>query len=122
MAGSDKATRGTGAHRETIAETADLRVQILTLAPGERIPWHYHSTVTDTFFCLDGPMVVRTRSPRRRYELCAGDVCAVPPQTVHEVSGKDGGGCRFALVQGVGPFDFVPVDSPGRGRIARGRR
>ena len=49
------------AGRQLIAETDDLRVQILTLRPGEEIPWHYHAAVSDTFICLEGPMIVATR-------------------------------------------------------------
>ena len=37
--------------RETVAETDALRVRILTLAAGQEVPWHYHSQVTDTFYC-----------------------------------------------------------------------
>ncbi len=102
--------------REDIAETAELRVQILTLGEGETVPWHYHSEVTDTFVCLDGPMVVETRAPRACHELAQGDRLAVPPMTAHEVRGKDGRGCRFVIVQGIGTYDFIPVG--GRSRRA----
>lgn len=95
--------------RETIAETPDLRVQILTLGRGETVPWHYHSEITDTFICLEGTVVVETRAPRGHHELAPGERCAVPPMTAHEVSGKDDRGCRFAIVQGVGTHDFIPV-------------
>jgi quercetin dioxygenase-like cupin family protein len=95
--------------RELIAETPELRVQILTLADGEEVPWHYHMVITDTFVCLDGPMTVRTKAPSREYELGPGDTCAVPPKTAHQVAGTNGGRCRFVIVQGVGPHDFNPV-------------
>ena len=49
--------------RHLIAETPDLRVQILTLERGEDVPWHRHSVVADTFVCLDGSMVIETSSP-----------------------------------------------------------
>jgi quercetin dioxygenase-like cupin family protein len=104
-------SRGTHtiAGRELLAEGADLRIQILTLAAGECIPWHYHSETTDQMVCLDGPMVVETRAPRHVYELAPGERCLVPPKTAHFVHGKDDGPCRFIVVQGVGVFDFVPV-------------
>jgi hypothetical protein len=35
--------------------------------------------------------------------------CMVPPMTAHYVQGKDGGPCRFLIVQGVGVYDFVSV-------------
>ena len=54
------------AGRELVAEGADLRVQVLTLAAGQCVPWHYHSEISDSFVCLEGPMVVETRSEERR--------------------------------------------------------
>ena len=95
--------------RETVAEGADLRVTILTLAAGECIPWHFHSEIADTMVCLDGPMVVETRAPRNEYVLAPGQRCSVPPNTAHYVHGKNGGPCKFMIVQGVGIYDFVPV-------------
>ncbi len=97
------------AGRELVSEADGLRVQILTLGPGDCVPWHYHSNVTDTFICLEGTTVVETRAPRGRHELTPGAHCAVPPKTAHEVTGKDGAGCRFTILQGVGEYDFIPV-------------
>ncbi|MCH7486448.1 MAG: cupin domain-containing protein [Proteobacteria bacterium] len=93
--------------RQLIAEAPGLRVQILTLGNGEAVPWHYHTEITDTFACLEGPMVVKM--PSGDHVLEAGDTCAVPPNTPHRVCGKDGGRCRFLVVQGVGAHDFIPV-------------
>ena len=69
------------ADRELVAEGTDLRVQVLTLARGQCIPWHYHSEITDAFVGLEGPMVVETRAPRNEYLLTQGQRCAVPPRT-----------------------------------------
>jgi len=30
--------------------------------------------------------------------------------TAHQVAGKNGGRCRFVIVQGVGTYDYVPLD------------
>ncbi len=46
------------AGRETVSEADGLRVQILTLGPGEKVPWHSHSVVTDSFIGLDGTTVI----------------------------------------------------------------
>jgi quercetin dioxygenase-like cupin family protein len=99
------------ADRELVAEGADLRVQVLTLAAGQCVPWHYHSEIADTFVCLEGPMVVETRVPRNDYLLMPGQRCAVPPRTAHYVHGQADGPCKFLIVQGVGVYDFVPVGS-----------
>jgi quercetin dioxygenase-like cupin family protein len=97
------------AGRETVMEGADMRASVLTLAAGQSIPWHYHSTITDAFVCLDGPMVVETRAPRAEYVLRIGERCEVPPRTAHTVHGVDGGPCRFLILQGVGEYDNVAV-------------
>ena len=97
------------AGRELVAEGTDLRVQVLTLDAGQCVPWHYHSEITDSFVCLEGPMVVETRAPRQTHRLEPGGRCAVPPKTAHYVHGEFDGPCKFLIVQGVGVYDFVPV-------------
>ena len=94
---------------EIVAEGADLRVSVLTLAAGQCVPWHYHSDITDSFVCLEGPMVVETRAPRHEHVLQPGQRCTIPPKTAHTVHGQDGGPCKFMNVQGVGIYDFVAV-------------
>jgi len=49
---------------EAIAEGSDMRARLYTLAPGDVIPWHYHTAVTDWYFCLVGILRVETRAPR----------------------------------------------------------
>lgn len=97
------------AGRETVAEGKDLRVRVLTLAAGQCVPWHYHTDITDSFVCLEGPMVVETRAPRAVHVLQPGERCAVGPKTAHYVHGLDDGPCKFLIVQGVGVYDYVPV-------------
>src|SRR3546814_3456225 len=97
------------AGREVVAEGRDMRVQVLTLAAGECIPWHYHTEITDSFVCLEGPMVVETRAPRADHVLEPGQRCAVGPKIAHYVHGRNDGPCKFLIVQGVGVYDYVPV-------------
>ena len=94
---------------EWVAKSADLFVRVFTLAAGECVPWHYHSEITDSFVCLEGSLVVETRAPRTTHKLEPGQRCSVGPKTAHFVHGKDGGPCKFMIVQGVGIYDFVPV-------------
>jgi quercetin dioxygenase-like cupin family protein len=79
------------ANRELVAEGADLRVQVLSLAAGQCVPWHYHSEISDSFVSLAGPMVVETRAPRHVYRLVPGERCAIPPKTAHYVHGEGDG-------------------------------
>jgi quercetin dioxygenase-like cupin family protein len=94
--------------RVTVAEVPGLRVRELTLAPGQCVPWHHHTHITDTFFCMEGPMQVRTRDPDERHVLAPGATVAIGPNTPHRVEGVNGGACRVMIVQGVGQYDSVP--------------
>ncbi len=93
--------------RRLIAETAGLRVQILTLEGDEEVPWHHHTEITDTFICLDGPMIVQVKGRNGNHELNPGEMLEVPPMTGHRVAPQNGGLCRFVVVQGIGEHDFV---------------
>jgi len=95
--------------REVVAQVPNLRMVILTLAQGQEVPWHYHSQIIDTFFCMEGPMVIHTREPAGHVELAAGQSYAIPAGKAHRVTGAAGGRCKFALLQGVGTYDFHPV-------------
>jgi quercetin dioxygenase-like cupin family protein len=94
---------------ETVAATADLQVRHFTLGIGETIPWHFHSAVTDWYFCLEGRLKVETRAPRHDHRLAVGASCSVPAKTAHRVANDGDAPCRFLLVQGVGAYDFRAV-------------
>lgn len=97
--------------RMTLCEAPGLRVRRLSLAAGQCVPWHLHTTITDTFFCMEGPMRIATRDPEGEHVLQAGGTLAVAPGTAHYVAGVDDGPCRFMLVQGVGEYDYVAVEA-----------
>lgn len=92
-----------------IAETRELRVIDLTLAPGECVPWHLHPDNDDLFICLAGTLEVREINPERVAVLRAAEQHRVPkrePHTAVNVSGED---CRFLIVQGPGRYEFRPL-------------
>ena len=99
--------------RETLAEVPGLRVRLLTLLEGQNVPWHYHNHITDTFFCRRGPMHILTRSPDASHTLVDGDMLAVNPGTRHYVEASTAAGCDFMIIQGVGEYDYVPVNDQG---------
>jgi len=92
-----------------VAKGEDVLVREYTLDPGEMIPWHRHTAVSDYYYGLEGTVVVETREPLVRHEIPAGKAATVSPRTVHKVSNGGAAPCRFLLVQGVGEYDFVPV-------------
>jgi hypothetical protein len=58
-----------------VAETSQLRAKRFTLASGQEIPWHYHTDITDRFYCLEGTLCVETRAPRQNHVMTPGGEC-----------------------------------------------
>ena len=90
-----------------IAKSADVLVREYVLGPGELIPWHHHTQVTDHYYSLEGMVLIETRAPATRRELNPGESATVTPPTAHHVSNPSPNPCRFLLIQGVGEYDFV---------------
>jgi quercetin dioxygenase-like cupin family protein len=94
---------------EPVMIGSDVQARLFTLAPGETIPWHFHSAVTDWYFVLEGALSIETRAPADHRELIAGESYHIAPKTAHVVSNRSKADTRFLLVQGVGPYDFLRV-------------
>ena len=94
---------------EPVAVGSDVQTRLFTLAPGEVIPWHFHSAVTDWYFVLEGSLSVETRAPADSQLLTVGRMYSIAPKTAHLVANRSDADTRFLLVQGVGRYDFVRV-------------
>jgi quercetin dioxygenase-like cupin family protein len=94
---------------EPIAVGSDVQARLFTLAPGETIPWHFHSEVTDWYFVLEGALAIEIRAPAQRRELAIGEAYHISPKTAHLISNRSAADTRFLLVQGVGHYDFRRV-------------
>ncbi len=90
-----------------IARGDDVLVREYLLRPGDSIPWHHHTQVTDHYYGLEGKVLIETRPPLERHELTPGASTTVTPPTEHHVSNHFDEPCRFLLVQGVGEYDFI---------------
>lgn len=97
------------AGKETILETAEARATLMTLAPGQAIPPHRHSAVTDHTFCLSGTAAITLYEPREVVPLAPGDRASVPPGRAHGVANTGDGPVRLLLIQGPGVYDFLPA-------------
>lgn len=94
---------------EPVALGSDVQARLFTLAPGETIPWHFHSAVTDWYFVLEGRLSIETRAPADRQLLTVGSKYSIAPKTAHLVANRSDDDTRFLLVQGVGSYDFLKV-------------
>ena len=97
-----------------IAKGSDVGVQERTLSPGQQIPWHYHTIITDTTYCLDGTVQIELLDPSERVLLAVGERCTVPPHRPHRITPYGERACRMLLIQGVGAYDRHPVDPENR--------
>jgi len=94
---------------EPVALGSDVQARLFTLAPGEVIPWHFHSAVADWYFVLEGRLSIETRAPADSQLLTLGSMYSIAPKTAHLVANRSDADTRFLLVQGVGSYDFLRV-------------
>ena len=97
---------------EIVSQVPNLRVVTFTLAEGQRVPWHIHTEISDKFYCLEGTLVVEHPPGMPSAELAVGESYEVTPGTPHRAKGKNDGRVRFLIVQGIGTYDFVPIEEP----------
>ena len=91
------------------AERPGFRITELQIGPSQEVPWHYHTTVQDTFYVLEGAIRVQVREPEQELILAPGETCAVQAHRPHRVSNAGGGSAVFLVLQGIGTYDFIPV-------------
>jgi len=99
--------------RKLVMEGKDLFVKEFALGPGEVVPGHHHTRVSDVFYCIEGELMVElknavTGEAQPALRLKVGDSARVDPGVAHQPTNAGQGLCRFLLVQGVGEYDFVP--------------
>ena len=93
-----------------IAKGSNVGVQERTLAPGQIIPWHYHTIITDTTYCLEGTVQIDLLGPPERVLLSVGQSHAIATNRPHQITPHGDESCRLLLIQGVGEYDRHPVD------------
>jgi len=91
------------------AERPGFRITELQLSPTQKVPWHTHTNVSDTFYVLEGEMRLFLQDPKEEVKLKPGEVYAVRPQRPHLVTNGGKTSLTFLVLQGVGEYDYVPL-------------
>jgi len=86
-----------------------FRITELQISPKQKVPWHYHSNVGDTFYVLEGSIRLFLQAPKEEVRLERGKSYAVAPRRPHLVVNGGGTSATFLVLQGVGEYDFVPL-------------
>lgn len=99
---------------ELLIETEMVKVRVMRLEPGEEVPFHYHTQVTDNMFGLSGEIEIRLQSPVDTVVLIPGSRCEILPGRVHQVANRSADDpSEYLLVQGVGKYDFIRKSAEG---------
>ena len=100
--------------RKLVMAGKDIFVKEYALAPGQMVPWHHHSNVSDVFYCIQGDLVIErmdvvSGALRDPIRLHTGESARVDPGTAHQPRNDTNALCRFLVIQGVGEYDFIPL-------------
>ena len=91
------------------AERPGFRINELQLSPTQRVPWHYHTNIQDTFYVIEGRLRVFLRDPKEDVQLGPGETYAVRPGRAHLVTNAGQSSATFLVLQGIGEYDYVPL-------------
>jgi len=86
-----------------------FRITEIQLSKTQKVPWHYHNHVQDTFYVLKGNLRLFLRDPKEEVRLGPGDTYSVKPRRPHLVANGGEGSATFLVLQGIGEYDFVPL-------------
>ena len=95
--------------RVTHAARPGFRINELQISPKQKVPWHFHSNVQDTFYVLAGSIRVFLREPKEEVRLGPGESYTVEPRRPHLVVNGGETSATFLVLQGIGEYDFVPL-------------
>jgi mannose-6-phosphate isomerase-like protein (cupin superfamily) len=91
------------------AERPGFHIAELQISPKQKVPWHYHRDIQDTFYVLEGEIRIFLRDPNQEVRLKPGESCTVAPRRPHLVANGGKTSATFLILQGIGPYDFVPL-------------
>jgi quercetin dioxygenase-like cupin family protein len=91
------------------AERPGFRISELQISASQKVPWHYHTHIQDTFYVLEGRLRLLLRDPREEVRLGPGETYAVRPGRPHLVTNAGDTSATFLVLQGIGEYDYVPV-------------
>jgi len=86
-----------------------FRITERQISPTQKVPWHFHTRVQDTFYVIDGRLRIFLREPEEEMRLGPGDTYSVKPGRPHLVTNGGDASATFLVLQGIGEYDYVPL-------------
>ena len=93
-------------HRAYFAARPGFRIAELQIGPSQKVPWHYHNNIHDTFYVLSGAIRILLSNPPEEVRLMPGQTYSVPPKRAHLVKNAGDFSAVFFVLQGIGEYDF----------------
>src|SRR5262249_5977734 len=87
-----------------------FRITELTISSTQKVPWHRHSKVQDTFYVLEGQLHIFLREPKEDLVLAPGQTFSVQPNRPHLVMNGGNTSATFLVLQGIGEYDFIALN------------
>ncbi len=92
------------------AERPNFRISELQISPSQFVPWHSHTRITDTFYVVEGRVRLLLRDPAEEVLLNSGETYAVRERRPHRVENAGPTSATFLVLQGIGEYDYVPLN------------
>lgn len=90
-------------------ERPGFRIGELQLSPTQKVPWHFHNSIDDTFYVIEGRVRLFLRDPVEEVRLEKGESYRVVAKRPHLVTNGGQSSATFLVIQGVGEYDYVPL-------------
>ncbi len=90
-------------------EREGFRITELQISTSQKIPWHFHNHISDTFYVLAGEITIYLRDPKESVRLEQGESFQVITKRPHLVTNSGSTPATFLVLQGVGEYDNVPL-------------
>jgi mannose-6-phosphate isomerase-like protein (cupin superfamily) len=98
-------------HRAYHQQRPGFRIAELHISPEQSVPWHFHNFIKDTFYVLEGELLIHLKAPEAEIHLEAGESYPVAPGRPHLVTNCGTGTAKFMIMQGMGQYDYVPLEA-----------
>src|SRR5438552_2342554 len=82
-----------------------FRITELQISPTQKVPWHFHSNVQDTFYVINGQLRLFLREPKEEVRLGPGDTYSVKPRRPHLVTNGGDDSVTFPCAMPEFPVD-----------------
>ena len=95
--------------RAYYAQRPGFRIGELQISPTQKVPWHFHNHVDDTFYVVEGNIRLFLRNPEEDVRLAPGASYCVKAGRPHLVTNDGNTSATFLILQGIGEYDYVPL-------------